>query len=188
MRADVIGIDILERGGGRAVDELTVALPEPGLIDLLIAEINRVEGVAIEDVRTIDAARPDSGMLALQVVVDVGEALPGERLAAFCAGLVDLADAEWAVAIDLDAATTVWSTGVCPDIRWIAAFLAGSSHLSAAEQAAGAPGDLAWTRLGDEPLAVVVGRANRMFHSRERHQIALLGRIAASLIVSLPVS
>lgn len=29
VRGDVVGIDILERGGGQAVDELVVELPDP---------------------------------------------------------------------------------------------------------------------------------------------------------------
>ena len=36
VRGDVVGIEILERGAGRAVDELVVALPEDGLLDLLV--------------------------------------------------------------------------------------------------------------------------------------------------------
>ena len=37
VRGDVVGIEILERGAGRAIDELVVALPEPGLVDLLVS-------------------------------------------------------------------------------------------------------------------------------------------------------
>ena len=39
LRGDVVGIDILERGGGRAVDELTLSLPDAGLIDLLLTDV-----------------------------------------------------------------------------------------------------------------------------------------------------
>ncbi|OWY60193.1 hypothetical protein B7486_70490, partial [cyanobacterium TDX16] len=42
---DVVGIDILERGAGRAIDELVVLLPSTGLLDLLTDEINQVDGV-----------------------------------------------------------------------------------------------------------------------------------------------
>ena len=67
LRADVVGIDILERGGGQAVDELTVVLPQAGLVDQLVAEIGQVDGVAIEDVRHIAAERPDAGLLAHEI-------------------------------------------------------------------------------------------------------------------------
>ncbi len=36
VRGDVIGIDILERSGGRALDELMVRLPSADLVPLLI--------------------------------------------------------------------------------------------------------------------------------------------------------
>ncbi|MBA3304000.1 MAG: amino acid-binding protein, partial [Acidimicrobiia bacterium] len=35
VRGDVVGIDILERGAGRAIDELVVQLPDGDLVDLL---------------------------------------------------------------------------------------------------------------------------------------------------------
>ena len=55
---DVIGIEILERGAGMAIDELIVTLPiddaakDSALrLDELIAHVSLVEGVAIEDVQ-----------------------------------------------------------------------------------------------------------------------------------------
>ena len=65
VHGDVVGIDILERGGGSAIDELTVNLPDASLVDLLIAEIRQVDGVAVEDVRPVSADRPDGSLAAL---------------------------------------------------------------------------------------------------------------------------
>ena len=42
---DVTGIEILERGAGRAIDELVVELPDESLVDLLVAEVHQVDGV-----------------------------------------------------------------------------------------------------------------------------------------------
>ena len=53
VRGDVMAIDVLERGGGRAVDELTVTLADGELVDLLVSEIGQVEGVDVEDVRPL---------------------------------------------------------------------------------------------------------------------------------------
>jgi len=185
LRADVVGIDILERGGGQAVDELTVVLPQADLMDQLVAEIGQVDGVAIEDVRRIDAERPDAGLLALEIVAATAETGADERLDVFCAALADCTDAAWVTALDTATGRSHVSLGQGPDTAWLAAFLAGSSHLTAAEQAAGAPGDLAWSRLGDSGVAVVIGRPQRLFHTRERQQIALLGRIAGAISPSL---
>src|SRR5918996_4437922 len=51
VRGDLVGIDILERGGGRAIDELVVDLPSDDLVPLLVNEIAQVDGVDVEDVR-----------------------------------------------------------------------------------------------------------------------------------------
>ena len=62
VRGDVVGIEILERGGGRAVDDLVVQLPDDGLVDLLVAEMIQVDGVDVEDVRPLaDAMKGEDG-------------------------------------------------------------------------------------------------------------------------------
>ena len=53
VRGDVVGIDILERGAGRAIDELVVELPDGVPVDLLVSEIGQVDGVDVEDVRPV---------------------------------------------------------------------------------------------------------------------------------------
>ena len=40
VKGDLVGIEILERGGGRAIDELLVELPFPELVSLMIREIS----------------------------------------------------------------------------------------------------------------------------------------------------
>src|SRR5439155_782373 len=39
VRGDLVGIDILERGAGRAIDELVIELPDNSLVPLLTAEV-----------------------------------------------------------------------------------------------------------------------------------------------------
>ena len=54
VRGDLVGIDILERGAGRAIDELLVQLPDDeGLVPLLVNEMSQVDGVDVEDVRPL---------------------------------------------------------------------------------------------------------------------------------------
>src|SRR5438105_11830206 len=57
---DLVGIDILERGAGLAIDELVVELPDEGLIGLLIAEMGEVDGVDVEELRPVEGELPDS--------------------------------------------------------------------------------------------------------------------------------
>ena len=48
VRGDVVGIDILERGAGRAIDELVVELPDASLVSLLLAEIDQVDDQLVD--------------------------------------------------------------------------------------------------------------------------------------------
>lgn len=50
---DIVAINILEREGGRAVDEFVVEVDQE-LIDLLQNEIHEVDGVSILDIRAAD--------------------------------------------------------------------------------------------------------------------------------------
>ena len=182
VRGDVVGIDILERGGGRAVDDLVVSLPEGSGVELLLGEIAQVDGVAVEDVRRVADDRPEPGILALEVAARLAEAESDKRLDLLCHEMRELVDGQWVVAFSVGAERALVTIGTPPDPGWLAAFLAGSSHLSDADQAAGAPGDLAWARLPATDLSIAIGRAGRPFHTRERQHLSLLGRIADSLL------
>jgi hypothetical protein len=181
VRGDVTGIDILERGGGRAVDELVITLPDGSDIALLVAEITQVDGVAVEDVRAVPADRPDHSLYALESAARLVEAEREKRLELLCKEMLELVEGDWAIALDAGAKPMV-TLGAAPDANWLGAFLAGSRHLTQADQAAGAPGDLVWTRLVGNDIVAVVGRKGRPFHSRERQQVAALGKICDLLL------
>jgi hypothetical protein len=66
VRGEIVGIDILERGGGRAIDELVVELPEAGLEALLVHEVQQVDGVDVEEVRPVADALHDPRLDALE--------------------------------------------------------------------------------------------------------------------------
>jgi hypothetical protein len=184
VRGDVIGIDILERGGGLAVDEIVVGMPDGSDIDLLVSEISQVDGVAVEDVRRVAADRPDGGLFALGMAAELAECPPAGRLELLCRQMTDLVDADWVVALDRGGSLPLVASGDAPDTGWLAAFIDGSRHLSDDAQAAGAPGDLGWGRLPAIDVVVAVGRAGRPIHTRERQQMGLLCRVADALLAS----
>src|SRR5687768_7928563 len=80
VRGDVVGIDILERGAGRAIDELVVDLPEPSLVDLMIGEINEVDGVDVEEVRPLAGEWIDPRVEALESAAVISEQASCETL------------------------------------------------------------------------------------------------------------
>lgn len=52
---DIVAIDILERAGGRAIDEFVIDLVGEELVDLLRREVHEVDGAEVETVRPLDA-------------------------------------------------------------------------------------------------------------------------------------
>ncbi len=179
VRGDVIGIDILERGGGSAIDELTVSLPESGLVDLLVGEIRQVDGVAVEDVRRVDTSRPDAAIAALGTAARLVETPAGERHDVFCAEVLDLVDGDWCAIVSLADGAVLSVSGSPPDLGWLGAFFAGSRHLDGSVESA--PGDIAWSYLDPVGAAVASGRRGRPFHARERQELTLLCRILSGL-------
>lgn len=184
MHGDVVGIEILERGGGSAIDELVVTLPDDVSRELLIAEIAQVDGVAIEDLRAIDPQRPDAGMVALHIAATLVEADTDQLLEIFCDQLKYLVDGSWALALRSSDGECLVQRGDPPDTSWLAAFFAGSRHISGGNHGESTPSDVVWVHLESLDASVAAGRSDRPFHSRERQQVALLGRVADGLITA----
>lgn len=178
VRGDVLGIEILEQGAGRAIDELTVALPGDELIGLLSAEIDDVDGVSVENIRQVEIDRIDTNLAALAIGAAMAECDPNDRLEVLCSGLQRVVDADWVVAMR-DGQTLV-DYGEAPELAWLQAFLAGSEHLEGVDDAA--PNDMVWAHLVASGLYVAAGRAQRPIHERERVRVSLLGRLADALL------
>jgi hypothetical protein len=144
-RIGAVGGDvILERGGGMAVDDLTVRLADPSLIELLAAEVRQVDGAAVEDLRRVDPDRPDPGLLALTLGAGVLATPPHERERPLADAVAHLVEADWVVVWAEGSAEPSVVVGSPPDLAWLRAFLDGSRHLGGG---AGAPGDVAAARM-----------------------------------------
>ena len=173
VRGDLVGIDILERGAGRAIDELVVSLPDADLVPLLVKEMQEVEGVDVEDIREVRDELPDPRVAALE---SAAELLAQADSLAVCSMLVDHVtrdfEAEWATVVR--DGHLVATNGPNPSTDWVIAFVAGSVEAGAAEVG---PDDIAWAPLDDHGGALVIGRAGRPFRARERSQLVALARI-----------
>ncbi len=188
VHGDVVGIEILERGGGSAIDELTVTLPSADLVDLLVSEIRQVDGVAVEDVRPLPPDRGEGSMAALAAAEQIVAAGPAERPQVACGTLRTLVDGDWSVIVRLPAGEMVARCGEPVDGEWLTAFLNGAEHLGnehLGNEHLGndqhTPGDLVWTRLPRHDMAFASGRRGRVFHARERLEVHVLGRILDAL-------
>lgn len=178
VRGDVVGIDILERGAGRAIDELAVELPDDELVSLLVQEIGQVDGVDVEDIRPAADALHDPRLDALETAAMlVGASSTPELLDALCVHGARTLGAEWAVVVDADHAEVLASTGTAPAPAWLAAFVSGSRSSAAVAGVDSGPDDVVWAPLPGAGLALVVGRNGTAFRARERRQGAALARI-----------
>ncbi len=177
VRGDLIGIDILERGAGRAIDELVVELPNEDLVPLLVSEVSEVDGVDVEDVRPALSSVVDPRLDALETAAFLVDQLSvPELLEALARRSSRDFQADWAVVLDLEAASAVAQVGTAPPAAWLRAFVAGS-RASAAPGDLGGPDDMAWAELGAADLVVLLGRRGRPFRARERRQLSALARI-----------
>lgn len=186
VRGDLIGVDILERGGGRAIDELVVELPQANLLDLMVSEMNEVDGVDVEDVRQAPAPT-DPRLDALETAAYLVERQePAELLEALVAHAVRDFEADWAAVVDPGAPRPLASTGTTPPEAWLFAFVKGAQAAVAAEGGGVArPADVAWADMSVACLVAVLGRDGRPFRTRERRQLSALARIADNRWVEL---
>lgn len=177
VRGDVLGIEVLESGAGNVIDELVVRLPDESLVDLMISEVDAVDGVSVEHVRSLDGGHIDPDLAALTLVAEVAELPVPQRVGALVRGLLGLAGANWSAA--LAGADVVASAGPVPDLAFIKALRDGSGHLG---DAAPMSSELFWEEIDGVGIVLVAGRQDRPIHTRERSRISLVTRIAGSLL------
>jgi hypothetical protein len=176
---DVVGIDILERGDGRVIDELTIDLPGEEIIPLMLAKVAELDAVDVEDVRSVIAGLPHPLVDALEVGADLlGQRSVGSLFDALVAGVENAYAAEWAAVVDPEGPVVLSSSAGAPPGPWLDAFVMGTRSAAKEPGAAASASDVAWAGLEVSGLALLVGRTGRPFRARERRQLATLARIA----------
>jgi hypothetical protein len=183
VQGDVVGIDILERGAGRAVDELVVSLPSADLVPLLVSEIGEVDGVDVEDVRLLDDPGHDPRVDALETAaLLVGASSLDDLLEALCEHGARVLGATWVAVVQPAPGEILHAVGPVPAAAWLTAFVEGSRSADAVHHAVD---DVVWAPLPGSGLALVSGRDGTAFRARERRQAAALGRIVDTRVREL---
>lgn len=186
VRGDVIGIDILEQGGGRVIDELVVRLPDESLVPLLLNEVGNVDGVSVEDIRPASGGVRDHRLDALEAAAILVEETDLQALiGALARHAQHDFEADWVAVIDGDEGQTVFSVGTVPHHRWLAAFVVGSRSSSMVATGEAGPDDVATASLPGAGLTLVLGRRGRPFRVRERRQASALCRIVDARVREL---
>ena len=99
--ADIVQVVVLERGGGRAVDDFTVLWPGPARIDRLLAGLTAVPGVKVDGVWQAIGA-PVHGGHDAELLAQVA-AGPGDGLNTLVDAMPGMLAADWAAAIQVPA-------------------------------------------------------------------------------------
>jgi hypothetical protein len=193
---DVVAIDILERGAGRAIDELVVDFAEENLptgdtdlVPLMVSEMQQVDGVAVEEVRPMAEALRDPRLDALETAaLLVGASSPHDAIDSLCWHAVRTIGAEWGTVVALDPPEERARQGEPPPLPWVLAFVAGSQSSARVARGAAGPDDVVWSPLPAAGMALVLGRGGTPFRARERRQAAALARIVDSRFRELVVA
>lgn len=184
VRGDLVGIDILERGGGRVIDELVVELPNEGLLPLLVTEVSQVDGVDVEDARPSTDKPVDPRLDALELAASLVDQTDTDRLLTELTDhLAHAVEAEWVAAVE--GTSVLASVGEAPTGEWLRAFVAGTQSSESVAEGHHGPEDVACAPLPGSDVALVLGRQGAPFRARERRQLAALARIAGRRLKEL---
>ena len=176
VRGDIVGIDVLERNQGIAIDEFGVILPDADILPLLVREVEEVDGSRVEHVAVVNHF-PDPRLDALVSVALVCEAdTPAALQAALTtyAGCAFLAD--WVALLDGDGIVDSW--GDPPGEDQLAVLAKPDLDAPPGDAGDGGSGSLAVARLPDQSAVLLVGRTGQEFRARELAQLVALTRIA----------
>ncbi len=178
VKGDLVGIEILERGGGRAIDELLVDLANPELVSLMAREISEVDGADVEDIRPASDGMRDVRISALSSIATLMEMTSSKDFVSELIGTVIFDfESDWSCLIRPKTQEMLVASGEVPTSSWLSAFVEGTATLGDRGEIQG-PGDVAWAPLAGSELVVVVGREKRPYRAIEREQLRLIGRIA----------
>jgi hypothetical protein len=182
---NVIGLEVLERGAGVAVDELVVELPSgDGVVDSVCRCVRTVPGAGVEEVTALSDAVHDreDGVLAAAAGI-LAAATPTAALNALTGHLMALFGLSWLALADgaLEAFTEVH--GDAPPLRWVAAFAEGAR--SGADPANDTTGSGVFVEPVPETGLAVCGGRIAPIRRRERREIGLLVMVASRFVDAL---
>ncbi len=186
VQGNVVGLEVLEREAGVAIDELVVELPdEAGVLDAVCRGVRNVPGAGVEEVTELVGEAPDREDTVLAAAAAILEgATPQEAVETLASRLTSLFELSWLALADPELRQFSDVRGEdAPTVQWVAAFTEGSrSGTDPANDTTSSgvfvepvPGT-GYTLCGGRPAAI---------RRRERHEITLLVTVASRLASAL---
>ncbi len=184
LEGNVLALEVLERDGGVAIDELMVELPRAGMGAELATALRAVDGVGVEDLHPVPPETEERGLQVLAAALTILEtANPAAALLALVGHAGELFEPRWCALADLATRNYVQPTmGCVPPIAWLEAFVSGA-------RGTGSETDTAGSGVIVEPLVTAglylgIGRV-APFRRRERREVELLARVGDTAWTSL---
>jgi hypothetical protein len=195
VQGNVIGLEVLEREKGVAVDELIIELPDDaGVVDALCRGVRTIAGAGIEEVTElvhggrgaaagapIEAPDREGGVLEATTSILAGSTAD-EALHALTRNLLSLYNLSWLALMDTDG-QFVERHGDLPSAEWVAAFAEG------ARSGADPANDTTGSGVFVEPIPrldlTVCGGRPTAIRRRERREITMLAMVASRYIGAL---
>ena len=175
---DIVGIDVLEQGDGVAVDEFAVELHDPEAVPILVREIEEVDGVSVEQVRTVEHF-PDPRLDALE---SAARLCCGDQPSRCCRRHSSRRSAPSSSptgALSSRSARVLASSGEpVPDPCVLEVLDSGTAASPLVAGGTTGPDDLAVASLVGHEARLLVGRDGHPFRRRERAQLLALAGIA----------
>jgi hypothetical protein len=185
VKGNVVGLEVLEREAGVAIDELVVELPDdPGAVEAACRGVRNVPGAGVEEVTELLAEAPDREDTVLAAAAGILQAAtPTAAMNALTGHLVALFDQTWLALADDELAGFAQIHGDVPPVQWVAAFAEGSR--SGADPANDPTGSGVFVEPVPDTGFTVCGGRPVPIRRRERHEIALLVMVTSRFIDAL---
>jgi hypothetical protein len=185
VNGNVIGLEVLEREAGVAIDELVVELPDiPGSVDAVCKGIRNIPGAGVEDVRELAAAAQDREDTVLNAAAAILQAATTTAaMNTLAAQLMSLFDLTWLAVADFGMQTFTEVHGEVPGIAWLTAFAEGSQ--SGADPSNDTTSSGVFVEAIPETELTVCGGRPAPIRRRERHAIAMLVIVTARFVDAL---
>jgi len=185
VNGNVIGLEVLEREAGVAIDEFVVELPDqPGAVDAVCKGIRNIPGAGVEEVRVLSAAAQDREDTVLNAAAAILQAATATAAMNTLSGqLMSLFDLTWLAVADLGLHTFTEVHGEAPSIAWLNAFAQGSQ--SGADPSNDTTSSGVFVEAIPETELTVCGGRAAPIRRRERHAIAMLVLVTARFVDAL---
>jgi hypothetical protein len=184
-KGNVVGLEVLEREAGVAIDEMVVELPDdPAAIDAVCRAVRNVPGVGVEEVTELAgeaADREDTVLAAASAIVEA--TTPAGALEALVVHVRTLFGLAWLAVADDALTQFVEVHGDAPTPGWVAAFAEGAR--SGADPANDTTGSGVFVEVVSGAGLTLCGGRAVAIRRRERREIALLATVAARFIDAL---